>query len=95
MTGLRPSSTGVYSNGDDWRIMEHTKDVATLPDSLRAAGYITKGGSKLYHAHTIFEDSLTGYLDPKPWDVFFPSKEQQLPAEVTPDEWPVNSSLVD
>ena len=92
MTGLRPSSTGVYANGDDWRVMEYTKDVVTLPDSFWAAGYTTKGGGKLYHAHTIFEESLTGHLDPDPWDTFYPSKEQQLPKEITPDVWPVNSN---
>ena len=92
MTGLRPSSTGVYANGDDWRVMEYTKDVVTLPDSFQAAGYSTKGGGKLYHAHTINEKALTGHLDPDPWDTFYPSKEQQLPAEVTPDIWPVNSN---
>lgn len=92
MTGLHPSSTGVYSNGDDWRIMEYTKDVVTLPDSFQAAGYTTKGGGKLYHAHTIEEEFLTGHLDAEPWDVYYPSKEQQLPIEVTPEVWPVNSN---
>ncbi|MCZ6674529.1 MAG: sulfatase [Verrucomicrobia bacterium] len=92
MTGLRPSSTGVYSNGDDWRVMDYTKDVTTLPDSFQAAGYLTKGGGKLYHAHTITEKALTGHLDAEPWDAFFPSKERQMPAEVTPEQWPVNTN---
>ncbi|MDE0767896.1 MAG: sulfatase [Opitutaceae bacterium] len=92
MTGLRPSSMGVYSNGDDWRVMPYSKDVPTLPDSFQLAGYLTKGGGKLYHAHTINEAALTGHLDAEPWDAFFPSKAQQMPAEVTPDEWPVNSN---
>ena len=92
MTGLRPSSTGIYSNGDDWRVMPYTKDVVTLPDSFKAAGYATHGGGKLYHAHTINKAAFTGHLDPEPWDSFFPSKERQLADEVEPESWPVNSN---
>lgn len=91
-TGLRPSSTGVYGLTDDWRVMPYTKDVVTLPDAFQAAGYLTKGGGKLYHAHTINEWGLSGYMDAEPWDEFFPSKTQQMPIEATPDKWPINSS---
>ena len=34
-TGLRPSSTGIYANGPDWRKMETTRDVETLPDTFQ------------------------------------------------------------
>lgn len=91
LTGLSPARTGVYLNRHDWREAERTKDVATIPDSFREAGYLTRGGGKIYHAHTIRKEALKGYLDPEPWDQYFPSKSQQLPAERTPPTWPVNT----
>lgn len=92
LTGLQPSRTGVYTNRDDWRTMEYTKDVVTLPDSFRSAGYTTRGGGKIYHAYSFKKEALTGYMDPEPWDEYFPSKQQQMPAERTPEEWPVHST---
>jgi arylsulfatase A-like enzyme len=92
LTGLMPSRTGVYANRDDWRKNDMTKDVVTLPDSFRAAGYTTKGGGKIYHAYSFNRQAFTGYFDPEPWDEYFPSKKQQMPLEVAPQVWPVNSS---
>ena len=91
-TGLRPSSTGIYANGHDWRKMEATRDVETLPDTLQAGGYKTMRGGKLYHAHTISESANEGHLDPEPWNGFFPSRNLQLPPEVEPAKWPVNTN---
>lgn len=92
LTGLRPSSTGIYANGHDWRKMEATRNVETLPDSFQAAGYKTARGGKLYHAHTLRESAFEGHLDPEPWDAFFPSRNLQLPPEVEPASWPVKTS---
>ncbi|MEO0445389.1 MAG: sulfatase, partial [Verrucomicrobiota bacterium] len=93
MTGMHPTSSGIYLNGHDFRQHHLTRDVTTLPDSFREAGYLTMGGGKIYHAHTLNETALEGFLDPEPWDVFYPSKSQQLPEEVTPDsEWPVHGN---
>ena len=91
-TGLRPSTIGVYANGHDWRKMEATKEIVTLPDVFQEAGYTTMRGGKLYHAHTLIESAYEGHLDPDPWDGYFPSKYLQLPPEVTPEVWPVNSN---
>ena len=86
-----PARTGVYLNRDDWRKIEATKNVVTLPDCFKAAGYTTKGGGKIYHAYSFNNQALTGYFDPEPWDEYFPSKSQQMPVEKTPAVWPVNS----
>ena len=92
ITGLRPSSTGIYANGHDWRKMATTRNVETLPDTLQAGGYKTARGGKLYHAHTLRASTYEGNLDPEPWDSFFPSRNLQLPPEVEPASWPVNSN---
>jgi len=47
MSGLRPSTTGVYTNGDDWRKV--IPDSITLPSFFRKKGYWVAGGGKLYH----------------------------------------------
>lgn len=92
LTGLRPSTSGAYSNKDNWLENPRLKDVVTLPESFQKAGYITKGGGKIYHAHSLVPEAFTGFLDPEPWDEYFPSKERQMPEEVTPEKWPVNST---
>ena len=90
LSGLSPSQTGVYLNRSDWREKSLTKEAITLPDAFRAAGYTTKGGGKVYHAHTLSKEALGGFMDAEPWDEYFPSKKQQLPNEIEPEKWPVN-----
>tara|TARA_R110002096_G_scaffold32166_10_gene93736 strand:- start:185 stop:658 length:474 start_codon:yes stop_codon:yes gene_type:complete len=66
LTGVRPSTSGVYLNGQDWRISENLKEVATLPQHFREHGYTTLGGGKIYHSASLSEKGYTGLLDPKP-----------------------------
>ena len=47
MSGLRPSTTGVYSNGIDWR-PRIARD-KTLITHFRTNGYTTAGAGKIYH----------------------------------------------
>lgn len=48
MTGLRPTTTGVYDNMDWWsRIV--SRDILTIPQAFAKAGYTTKGGGKIFH----------------------------------------------
>lgn len=47
MSGLRPSTTGVYDNGDDWR--PHIAPDKTLNTTFRNAGYFVCGAGKIYH----------------------------------------------
>jgi len=47
LTGMRPSTSGVYSNSDAWK--ELVPDVVTLPQHFRDNGYITKGAGKIFH----------------------------------------------
>lgn len=47
MTGLRPSTTGVYTNADAWR--DGAPDAVTLPEYFLNHGYRVMGCGKLYH----------------------------------------------
>lgn len=47
MSGLRPSTTGVYGNNHDWRTV--IPDSLTLPTFFRRHGYEVLGGGKIYH----------------------------------------------
>ncbi len=62
MSGLRPSTTGVYSNSTDWRTV--IPDVTTIPLHFRANGYYAAGAGKIYH------DS---YRRPTDWDDYLPA----------------------
>ena len=93
LTGMRPSTTGIYINSHDWRQASILKNAVTLPHHFKNSGYLTMGAGKLFHAHTFFDKkNLEGYSDPDAWNTYFPSKTQQMPEEVVPETWPVNSS---
>ncbi len=48
LSGLRPSTTGVYSNGTDWRNVI-SDETATLPLHFKQNGYYVAGAGKIYH----------------------------------------------
>ena len=62
MTGLRPSTTGLYDNGHWW--LPNLPDVVTMPVHFRAHGYRVVGAGKIFH-HT------AGNNPPNQWDDFF------------------------
>ncbi|MDA8527858.1 sulfatase [Opitutaceae bacterium] len=49
MTGLRPSSTGVYGLAPWFRSVDELKELTTLPQHFSAAGYHTYTVGKIYH----------------------------------------------
>ncbi|MEM1356554.1 MAG: sulfatase [Bacteroidota bacterium] len=54
MTGLRPSTTGIYGMIPDDKIRSDnpvTKDITFLPEYFAQQGYHTMGIGKLFHAH--------------------------------------------
>lgn len=69
LTGVRPFSSGVYENDDDWRgVIPQNK---TLVTTLRQAGYDTSGAGKIYHGSFDRQAEWERYLkptgnDPKP-----------------------------
>jgi arylsulfatase A-like enzyme len=64
MSGLRPSTTGIYGMIDDDKIRRNdnkaTKNVLFLPEYFRNQGYHTMGIGKLFHEHApdgVFDES--------------------------------------
>src|SRR5688572_19665298 len=57
MSGLRPSTTGVYDNRTDWRPLVAREK--TLVSHFRRNGYMAAGAGKIYHA---------SFARPEEWD---------------------------
>src|SRR5687768_2349359 len=47
MSGLRPSTSGVYDNGNDWRTV--IPEDVPLTNAFRKGGYTLLGAGKIYH----------------------------------------------
>lgn len=67
MTGLLPSTTGVYANGQWWRPV--LPDAVTLPAYFKQHGYHVAGAGKLFHHEP-------GFNDPGAWDDYFHWSEE-------------------
>ncbi len=59
LTGLRPSTTGVYYNSNPWRPV--VPDVITLPRHFKNNGYFCAGFGKVYHGR---------YADASDWHIW-------------------------
>ncbi len=81
MTGIRPSTSGVYHNPHPWRKSPVLKDILTIPQYFRKHGYVAKGSGKTYHGS--FPDSAS-------WDEYWPSLTQQKPPDPMPENRPLN-----
>ncbi len=68
LTGIRPSSSGVYVNPQPWR--PAMPEVVTLPQHFMRHGYHVVGGGKIYHGSYPDKRSWHSYFkktaDPKP-----------------------------
>jgi arylsulfatase A-like enzyme len=74
MTGVRPSTSGVYQNNQPWR--PPLKDAVTLAQHFMNHGYRVEGGGKIFH---------NTYNDPASWHEW--TKEKKNPE---PPNTPVN-----
>lgn len=61
LTGMRPSTTGIYGNEQFWR--PALPDVVTLPMHFKRNGYYVAGAGKVFH-HT------SGFNPPDQWNEF-------------------------
>jgi arylsulfatase A-like enzyme len=68
LTGILPSNSGVYGNGE--RLREKLPDATTLMQYLRQYGYNTQGGGKIFHG--------TDSGDMGSWDFYFKAKNFTL-----------------
>ncbi|MBG7608945.1 MAG: sulfatase-like hydrolase/transferase, partial [Verrucomicrobia bacterium] len=86
MTGVSPSTSGVYNNGQDWRSSPALATAVTLPEHLRANGYSAYGGGKIFHSLSWI---VKGYgkqqNEAKLWDHYFPEATKPLPPSLWPD----------
>jgi len=81
MTGLLPSTSGVYHNPNPWRQSPVLKDAVTIPQHFMANGYSVVGGGKIYHG---------GFPDPPSWQDYFPSQQKNKPDDPMPPNRPLN-----
>jgi len=81
MTGIRPSTSGVYLNPQPWRKSEVLANAVTLPQHFMAHGYWTGGAGKIYHGR---------YPDPPSWHEYFPSQTENRPRDPMPPNRPLN-----
>ena len=81
MTGLRPSTTGVYGNRSDWR--HAVPDRLTIMERFRRAGYLVTGAGKIFHHHLngAFHDdrSFERFQQMRP-QLYPPAKLNRAPA---------------
>ncbi|MBN2129762.1 MAG: sulfatase [Sedimentisphaerales bacterium] len=81
MTGILPSTSGVYTNPDPWRKSPVLKNAVTIPQHFMAHGYRAVGGGKIYHG---------AFPDPPSWQEYFPSQTKNKPEDPMPEGRPLN-----
>ncbi|MGC1276264.1 MAG: sulfatase [Planctomycetaceae bacterium] len=65
MSGLRPSTTGVYHNNQPWR--PAMPEAVTLQELFRNHGYETVGYGKIYHGNFVEPEAWDEYERPAPY----------------------------
>ena len=79
MTGILPSTSGVYLNSQPWRAA--MPDAVTLPQHFMKHGYWAGGSGKIYHGP---------FPDPPSWNTYWPSPTKNKPNDPQPAKRPVN-----
>ena len=79
MTGILPSTSGVYHNSQPWR--PAMPKAVTLPQHFTQHGYWSAGSGKIYHGR---------YPDPASWQTYFPDQKKNKPTDPLPAERPIN-----
>ena len=74
MTGILPSTSGVYLNPQPWRPV--MKDAVTIQESFQEAGYAVLGRGKIYH-----HGKGERYFTEKGWDEYIPKGGDPKPAK--------------
>lgn len=73
MTGLEPSTSGVYSNYQVWR--EVLPDAVTMAEHFMNHDYWAAGAGKIFH---------NNQPDPRSWNEYFPSLDRHMPPDPRP-----------
>ncbi|MGB7343647.1 MAG: PVC-type heme-binding CxxCH protein [Pirellulaceae bacterium] len=90
MFGVRPSTSGVYTNAQQYRNSPSLANALTLPEYLRKQqGYSATGAGKIFHALEWIGGPSDGKNDPESWDSFWPTMTRQMPEQVMPENAPL------
>ena len=81
LTGIEPSKSGVFGNGEKFR--EKLPHAVTLMQHLRKNGYTAKGGGKIFHGYNHPGDAAS-------WDDYFRAKRSKL-NRIHPDKLPLEA----
>lgn len=81
MTGIRPSTSGVYANHEPFNDSPVLAGSTTIPAHFKAHGYRTLASGKIYHG---------ACPDPESWDDYWPSCGQIRPEDPLPEGRPLN-----
>ncbi|MEO5803412.1 MAG: sulfatase [Verrucomicrobiota bacterium] len=60
MTGVRPSTTGCYQNGENWK--KFIPEGLGLAATFKNAGYFVAGAGKIYHGDTFYPGEWSEYF---------------------------------
>jgi arylsulfatase A-like enzyme len=60
MSGMRPSSTGVYQNGDNWKTF--ISEGRSLAATFKKASYYVAGAGKISHSNTYYPGEWNDYF---------------------------------
>ncbi len=81
LTGIRPSTSGVYHNPQPWRRSRVLQEAVTLPQHFMAHGYHVAGSGKIFHG---------AFPDPASWHEYWPSLTRPQPPDPMPPDRPLN-----
>jgi arylsulfatase A-like enzyme len=81
LTGVRPSTSGVYLNSQPFRSSPALEDAITLPQHFAQHGYKVIGGGKIFHE---------AFPDPVSWEEYWPSMQTTKPEDPDPPGRPLN-----
>lgn len=81
MTGLRPSSTGIYGLSPRHRDIEATQNIVTLPQYFAVNGYRTMSAGKIFHAGITPEEREIEFQEWGPDGGHKPMPKQKLVKE--------------
>ncbi|HRJ07750.1 MAG TPA: sulfatase [Prosthecobacter sp.] len=87
MTGMAPASSGVFGNEQDWRRSVQITGKTTLPEHLRAMGFLTAAAGKIFHANhggpearlAGWHGGRRGFEQDAAWERRFPAPGVQIP----------------
>ena len=71
MTGIQPSTSGIYHNSQRWRKSPILEDAVTIPQHFMANGYTAMASGKIYHGR---------FPDPASWERYWPSQHSNIPS---------------